>query len=358
MTSDALDTDLIQTMIRRAIEQHCRTYALYLPISFSWEADATNAERDVKSFQDILKALGLPKAEELRLRSKHSSPGQIVAKKVHELVTRGFETAGRTLILIHYAGHGMQGIQGHLNFASSHGRAFRVDTALLGPVMNLTSSEPVDVVFIFDSCYSHLATRDATMGGRIVEVLAATNQQNPTTYGPGQYSSFTGKLANEILARKRRGDESIEFAELIEHLRLTSPLGKPIHSTVIGCNSVRLWFPGKEGFDSTRTETPPSLYAVFSLRISRSLRQEEIDDFVVWLRKIPRRFGLSLDAVYETESQTLIFRGAYSFFSKLVGTSCVKLIAETTHPYPLQRIGLSRLKENVPPAEVGGKSVV
>lgn len=82
---------------------------------------------------------------------------------------------------------------------------------------------------------------------RVVEVLAATDGTTPTFFTPSTHASFTGKLANELAARKSHGDDNdAELAELTETLRSKSdsPRRKPVHGLRIGHNSIRFKFQG------------------------------------------------------------------------------------------------------------------
>lgn len=346
MATEPLDTTSVERMIRTATEQHSRFYSHYQAVSFSWEGNDTNATRDIKSFQDILKVFGLPKAEECVLKSNDLTPGFTANCKMGGYISMALQATGRTLLIVHYAGHGMEDVSGNLQFIGGHGKSFNFNRVFLsqleeeGPV---PPEVPLDVVFIFESCYSHLATRKMSFGGRIVEVLAATNKVAPFTFGPVQHSSFTNKLANEILSRQQRGEHSVEFAELIECLRFSSPKSKPVHYVLVGCNSVRLWFPGATG--PVDLERPPSLEAVFTLHVSRSLTQDEIDHFVAWLQTLPRKFSLSLDAVYETQSQALVLRAAYSFYTKLADAPFIHLVCEGKNPALVYSNRPSELKE-------------
>lgn len=138
----------------------------------------------------------------------------------------------RTIIFVHYAGHGQE-IGGNLHFVGPTGKTFNVAGAFFNEVDESSffgESANVDVVFILDSCYSNIDTRSAALPGRMVEVLAAVDESDPTAFSPGTRASFTSNLLNEIAARKGRGDRDVEFAELIEFLRGQWPVKKPTHA--------------------------------------------------------------------------------------------------------------------------------
>ncbi|OJJ45011.1 hypothetical protein ASPZODRAFT_667760 [Penicilliopsis zonata CBS 506.65] len=77
---------------------------------------------------------------------------------------------------------------------------------------------------------------------------------------------------------------------------------------------------------------PPHLSAVFAFPVSQSISSNELENFVVWMRGLPRNIGLSLENVYETQSMCFIFRSGYAFPSNLAGIPGVSLLCETKLP--------------------------
>lgn len=180
---------------------------------------------------------------------------------------------------------------------------------------------------------------------RVVEVLAATDGTTPTSFTPSTHASFTGKLANELAARKSRGDNDVELAELMETLRSKSdsPRRKPVHGLRIGYNSIRFKVQGVSAHGHLPVTQSPSLQVVSAFHIAKSLTKEQLSDFVSWMRKLPSNVGLELEGVYETHSMCLVLRSAYSVYSKLAGLPFISLVCETKRPKLLPHV-LSTLK--------------
>ncbi|KAE8337534.1 hypothetical protein BDV24DRAFT_154353 [Aspergillus arachidicola] len=184
------------------------------------------------------------------------------------MIGQGLYAPGRGLFLLHYAGHGVER-DGHLFFTSQDGRRFNVGLLLGladGNGYMLSPDSEIDIVFIFDSCFSHVATRNMVNAERIVEVLAATSPNSPLANAAQGRASFTGKLWNEIMHRKAQGHKSVELAELMDTLITKSPQVRPSYKLLIGVHSLRLELPGGSG--STVVPPPvvePQYFAVFSI---------------------------------------------------------------------------------------------
>jgi hypothetical protein len=178
---------------------------------------------------------------------------------------------------------------------------------------------------------SHTATRTAPSLNRVVEVLGASSFDTPIANTANQRAYFTGELANEIVFRKGRGEQSIELAEIFESLRTRMSRIKPTHGIRLGDNSLRFRFPDVST-ESCFPLMPPSLSAVFSVHLSPSLGQEGLKEMIQWIHNLNSDIELSLETAYETDSTLIIFRGRYSLYSKLNGLPGIKLICDTKYP--------------------------
>jgi hypothetical protein len=86
------------------------------------------------------------------------------------------DAAGRSLIIVHYVGHGKIDANGQLVLLANAKmpRSFSFHLTFFDAVsQNSIFADHVDVVFILDSFYSGKATRVIGGPGSIVEVLAA-----------------------------------------------------------------------------------------------------------------------------------------------------------------------------------------
>ena len=352
--SSFLSLETFRGAIEKAIEQRQRTYTHAAAISFRWEVDNTHAVEDVKAFQNIMRIFGFQPAKEIVISRTDISPAWTVAGAYRSVLQNCSQLPGRSIVFVHYAGHGTL-IDGSLFIGNSSQKILSVERVFFGDLIDgsLSMDDSVDVVFILDCCYSYATTRVVTPVSRVVEVLAATSENTPAANPASVRASFSGELANELARRKGRGDASVELAEAIEALRGRASKIKPTHCLRLGSNSIRLCFPDASE-NSHLPQMPPSLSAVFSVHLSPTLPQEEIDKFVAWILHLPRSVALHLDSAYQTRSTLLIFRSSYSLFSKINGLPGIHFLCETRNP-PLDIHGApkvsnlqERKQENIP----------
>ena len=328
--SDHLAPENFRPLLEALVDQHYRRYSRSVAVSFYWAADNTMAHKDVENFQGILATLGLAPAEEFMIRQSHTIPGWDVQAKIQALVRQAVESNERVLLLVHYAGHGFEK-DGSLLFTDAQGhKVVRWDRDFVH-LVDLEELAKVDVLFILDSCYSYLGTRQYIPATRVVQVLAAVDENTKFAFGAGNTASFTGKLLNELKARKRAGANSVDLAELISDLREKSPQKKPVHGLLVGNHSLRLAFPGHEsGF--TAIPPGPATKVVFGFRLAKSLSREAAANFRKWLKDLPKNVGLSLEAVYETSSLYFIFRAPWRLWTQLADYSFTQELCEAKGP--------------------------
>lgn len=191
----------------------------------------------------------------------------------------------------------------------------------------------MDVLFIFDCCYSYAACRAPTVTGRVVEVIATSDDTSPQANAP-PHNTVTGKRANEIRRRLGAGNRFIEFVDVVQALRAReNAVKKPTHGLKLGTRSICLPFSGTVNPSTIE----PTVRAVFSVHISNNISQQELDNFVAWTRSLPPYASLSLEGVYPTGSMCIILSSAYAVYSKLASMRGYRFIAETTGPNLLKR---------------------
>lgn len=322
----------LEPLLKKLVDQHHRQFANALSLSISWQDDNTNASRDVSNFQAILRLFGYPTAEEYVIPDNACMPGWDIAVKIQGLIRQAMKMTGRTIILIHYAGHGLNHNERLFFCDSTEKKKFNVDRNLLNFVdseSNLTDSDNIDIVFIFDCCYSYLATRGYRGENRVVEVLAAVDAESKLAFSAGVRASFTGKLYAEILRRKQLGAKDVELADLIMYLRKESPVKKPAYRILVGVNSLRLSIAGDNEQGPIYHPPGPALQAVFSFRLAETLTIGQLAAFCDWIWKLPREIGLSLELVFETQSMLMIFLAPFAFWLKLKDYRFVQFIGES-----------------------------
>ncbi|KAE8154512.1 hypothetical protein BDV25DRAFT_135946 [Aspergillus avenaceus] len=320
-------------MEKLVVDQHNRSYCHSMSISIRWQDDDTHARDDVANFQSVLRMLGFNPAREYVIPVASKTPGWDLRKELitmFDMVMSSVE--GRAIVFIHYAGHGTERSNAfHLTDVAST-KAINVNNHIIN-LVDESSDVPqnIDVVLLFDACYSPVATRNYTSATQIVEILLPVDDSSIVAFSAGETASLTGKLANEIIARKNQGARYVELSELIAFLREQSPVKKPSHRVLVGTNSLRFTIPENE--TATGYQPPgPATRTVFSLRLVKGLTKEQLGLFVEWVRTLPQEVGLKLDGVYETKSMVLVFCAPWTFWSKMKGYRFVSFISETLTP--------------------------
>lgn len=350
----AINRDQFTDAITRAVYDRGRVYNNSFALSIYWERDNTNATEDVGHFQAILSTLNFDPAEVEIISEGDKTPGWTLMDTVRSIFQRAADAPGKSIVFIHYAGHGevkkgeLFAVGGptrrSLNFNKIIDEAVAAEWAF--DVAN------TDTVFVLDCCYAHAATRAPSTTTRVVEIISATDDITPKALAPPR-NTLTGKLRTEIARRKRDGHQFMELSDVMATIRADSPVVKPTHHVKLG-SSVRLLFTGVTRIDPNTIA--PSLRAVFSVHIAENMTQDQLNRLIQWINDLPSSYAMELDGVYQTNSTLLIFQGAYALFTNLAGYPGINFISEVSSPNLRQYFGQEQqqqappsvLKENVP----------
>lgn len=103
--------------IKGAASHHPAKYTLSYALTIRWEVDETGAHMDTSRFQSILTALQLPMADEIVIKADDKTPGWTIQKEIQYLLRLARATTqGRTLVIVHYAGHGYNDCRSRQHF--------------------------------------------------------------------------------------------------------------------------------------------------------------------------------------------------------------------------------------------------
>jgi Caspase domain len=345
-----------------AIEQHPRVYSGVFSLHIRWENDDTDAKRDCRNFNKFLHCFGFPLAEEFEIPTTFTTPGwNLPDWKVQEKYRSVLKTAanaaggsGRSIVFVHYTGHGARSPSGELMFTSSKSKmvispesVFFNGLAEPRPC-NLPANFPVDVVFIFDCCYSFLAITGGTSvpvasDGRVVEILASVDMDSRLPFMPRQVS-FTAKLATTATFLRVQGERSVVLCELVAILRKECWIKKPSNLLRMGTSSV--WLKLKlisatidefNNYILNILAPRPSwtgscrLLTVFYVCIADDVSTEVLEALASSTRLLEP--SINLAAAYETGSACILLaiEAPYVIFTKLRSIiPNVVLICETT----------------------------
>ncbi|KAE8158374.1 hypothetical protein BDV40DRAFT_307889 [Aspergillus tamarii] len=359
---DRLTVTQFRETIKAAVVQPSITYNRTSSVTIRWNTDDSGAHLDTDRFQAMLRVFQFPFAKEIILQAEDGTVGWTLQGEIRKLfATARSHTTRRTLIIIHYAGHGME-LRGQFHFVdrSVNGKTcnamrFMLDLATQEEY-DLRDAGNVDVLFVLDCCYSFMVTREASTSGRIVEIMSATASDNPRTVTPPA-NTFTNKILGEVSRRHRDGHKYIEIANLVERLRAQGTgVISPTHCLKIGAASVCVPLTGLTTADPTTIT--PSLRAVFRVEIADNMTKVDVERFIHRIRTLPANVAITLEGIYPTGSMCFILSSAYSVYSKLAGMKGYALITEVTGSNLLPQLkteapvtpqkGSAPLKENIP----------
>lgn len=358
--ASAITREQFEEMIHRAVNDHNRVYNNSFALSIRWEQDDTDAARDTEDLQSILSTLNLNQAEVEILAAQDRTPGWTLGTKLISLFQRAVDARGKSLVILHYTGHGelrqdnLFAVEGPTRRSVNLQRI--IDCLVAGNIagdVQYVDIADTDVILILDCCYSHIATRALNPTTRVVEILAASDDRTPAALAPPR-NTLSGKLRGEISRRKRDGHHFVELSDVMATLRRNSSVVTPTHQVKLG-QSIRLPLTG-----TTRVNPhtiTPTLRAVFSVRIVEDLTQQQLDSLITWIQTLPHGYRMELDGVYETTSTLLVFQSSYRLFANITGHPGVTFISDVTSANRRQSLGQERgrhaspssiLKENVP----------
>lgn len=324
--------------LNMGIEQRVRDYASAFTLHVRFQHDDTNAFKDAEHFKSICHAFGLPPPEEIIIAPKDPAPAWTIQPIFGRLLVQARQNP-RSLILVHYSGHGNLSPFGTLIFqANAHEpRSFQFTDAFLnhiGKNSDFQNHDPaVDVVLIIDSCFSGAATRAVSNVSRVVEILAACGSDKSTFGNPmgvrTQNRTFTAKLASLVARQKGKG-QAMSFAEMMSVLRSESPQIKPFYELHLGSSSVRLPFATATPAPTRVPSSAATYRAVFSVHLAGELSDDKVCELVRWIRELDKTMGITVDSVYRTASIGIVMEAPYFIYAQLRRLPGIEMLFENT----------------------------
>jgi hypothetical protein len=274
----------------------------------------------------------------------------------------------RCLVMRHYADHA--GLI-YFDTASSSCMLYLINFEELSKQHEHLLSN-VDLIMIYDSCYSGLATRGFESIGRSVEVLFAVDVAqkalgNFTDVARTQNIKFIVRLATEVARRVGRGDTAISFAQVIGELRNSSQSElMPAYTLESGNVGIRISLrmtkepprPSSIGHQSgsfessvaTSSSSASRATVIFKVRLKECSPDDdgpEVSKLVEWLHTLHPNLGLELSGINESGSIILLMEGLWPLWVELRGLSGFEIMADTFGDNRLSEI-LSRQHQNRP----------
>ena len=381
-------------VLENAISQRGRPYQEMFVVSVRFEADETSADKDQQMFFNLVKCINLPLAsnhpQSLVIRSDDVHPGWTVGFFLERLLDIISACEGRSLLLLHYAGHGGLNANGDLTFyARVPGvRAFDyvriIDRTLVTPSLSVEKKlERIDVVIILDSCFSGNAIRATPLAERTVELLAAVSADQRAFGKPSDSArilnrTFTARLAGEVAIRRGREEKSLVLSDVIANLRSHSNAERlPLFQTVAGSKAIRIPLKPRignepipsrpprgalgssessESYDPSRSmNATPNLRVIFTLHIDRTPDDNDLQSLVGWVRGLDPFLGLELTGVHLSRSTLLTFSALWRVWANLKSLPGFNFVGEVFGENLLLRSSFSQVA--VPTAQTGLKEL-
>ncbi|KAJ6258778.1 hypothetical protein Dda_6831 [Drechslerella dactyloides] len=339
----------LKVALEQAAAQRYKGYKLCFAVTFHFEGDETDARKDAASFMDAGQRLfGLKPVDllDLEIPAGTNASDYFQSEIYGQIVRTATSCAGRKLLLIHYAGHGMVDKANELSLVErtdqtgiTRNRQISwelIRSMLLGPMHLGTSLAETDVAFILDCCYAGRASRGDQISDRTVEVLAATDSFTSTNTRQ-QPPSFTQRVIAE-LQKAKDADHSSNLAQIFDALTaparlLATSRAVPTYRRLIGSTPILLPLdnrkrlqPATDLVSASATQLPsPSLaasihapkqemHSVALLLHTRTRISDKTTKMLIeWLLKLPPAYGVEVNSVHESTSVVAILTVPYKY---------------------------------------------
>lgn len=386
--------ELVHGILENAIIQRGRPYQEMFAVSVRFEADETSADKDQQIFFSLVKCINIPLAanhpQSLVIRTDDVHPGWTVSFFLERLLDVISTCDGRSLLILHYAGHGGLNADGELTFfAQVPGiRSFKytnvIDRTLVDcSECNTKRLERTDVVIILDGCFSGNVIRAIPQGERTVEILAAVSANqlalgNPSLSGRNLNRTFTARLAGEVAIKRGREEKSFVLSDIISGLRCHGNAQRlPMFETALGSMAIRIPLKARTGNESIPSRPPrgalgssesselqdpsrstdatPNLRVIFTLHIDRTPDDNDLQSLVRWVQALDPFHGLELTSIHLSRPTLLTFSALWRVWASLKGLPCFSFVSEVFGENLLVRSSFSQVA--VPTAQTGLKEL-
>jgi hypothetical protein len=111
-----------EVAIQGAVSRRQQQYSNFFAFHFRWEGDDTNPNRDENSLRELVQLLGFPSPDIHVIPTKDPMPGFEVRHQISQMFVKASYTPGRSIIIIHYSGHGGANDLNELELSSRSGK--------------------------------------------------------------------------------------------------------------------------------------------------------------------------------------------------------------------------------------------
>jgi hypothetical protein len=370
----------LRQVLSNTIAQRGKFYKNFFAFTVRFEGDDTSADRDTKNFQDMLRLIGISSVKVIVLEKADKTPAFTLSYLLRDLFKQISVLDGRTLLIGHYAGHGAIDAMDRLFFFDSPRILQKVSLKSFEELYDETTEDllsQTDVLMIFDSCFSGLATRGLESGDRSVEIISSVGSAqkahgNSPDLARVQNRTFTSRLADEVARRVGRGATTISFAQVIDDLRCTSqPERKPQYKLQVGSMGMRVPVRGATQTPESQTGVPSlarlprqqsgssksyvsasssiasTATVIFKVHLKESRTDSvEVVQLIEWLYSLNENIDLELSGVYESNCCVILLLAPWFMWAELQGLQGFSFVEDTLGGNKLSRI-LTRTSQDL-----------
>ena len=331
--------EAVKEAIEEALQERGRDYKRIFSLALRFEEDDTKAEYDSTTFQTMArKCFGVTSGRSLVMSDSPTAMAKF-ERQSGELAHEIDNVDGLTLLICHYAGHGVLDKSGTLMLCEADASDLEFsfnevicDNWISPPFPRKRQLQRTDVLVILDCCYSGSVSRGSGPG-RICEIVSScsadqTSGGNDPYRAKRMHNTFTSRLSDIVAFRRGQGDLTIRFVDVVSQLAKDSNrLRVPQYHLACGLARIRIPLMASASPPIPASVSPSSghqrqlssasqgstdtasLQAIFSVVIPDASRDLGTAEVVHWVQQLNPTLGLRLTGVYESEFTLLVFQG-------------------------------------------------
>ncbi|OTA53988.1 hypothetical protein K449DRAFT_454634 [Hypoxylon sp. EC38] len=310
MAAETVDTDL-----REKLNSHLKgaspgSYYKHVRVSLLfWDGDSENGRKfqnEGRCLGDLFGRFGFEVDEfKIPLELSQLSLETYILKEVEAASRRMVEGTGKSLLILHYGGHGSD--------VDRDGRAVWAPEPIPGAVQPLVTwyaiqdqleKSEADILLMLDCCFGASAGRAGTKVGRIELISATAKREKTPPPGPWSFTNAVIKVLGETLANDYMTDREDVTAETLHRRLLHMEAKLPATASHV---VLRAGIPGRSirirplYFEQDMQQPDVKGPLIRLLIRTSSLDRSKINELAIWLRSdIPSDVALEVESITDT----------------------------------------------------------
>lgn len=167
----------LRLLLSNTVAQRGKNYINLRGFTIRFQNDDSSASRGAKHFQDIIRLLNFPPADEILIEKSDKHPSWTLRSYFESLIKDIEMQNEYTLIIGRFSGHDQLDIHDRLIFHDADSGRQELHHLTSTELYDELNDTKTDVVMIFDSYYSGLAVRgvEAETINRSVDIISAVD---------------------------------------------------------------------------------------------------------------------------------------------------------------------------------------